>query len=82
MIFSERLLRRAEELENCITAGGIVEVQADDDAAKLLSRADSALYSARATGFNCLYQHNGTNLRQHELSRPAVSVDCQATAEA
>ena len=82
MIFSERLLRRADDLENCIVAGGIVEVQAEDDTAKLLSRADSALYSARATGFNCLYQHNGKNLRQHELDRPAASTDCEATIEA
>ncbi|NOZ41349.1 MAG: GGDEF domain-containing protein [Planctomycetes bacterium] len=69
VIFSERLLRRAENLPECVVAGGIVEVQAEDDAAKLLSRADSALYSARANGYNCLYQHNGKTLREHEIGR-------------
>ncbi len=67
VIFSERLLRRAEELPDCVAAGGIVEVQTKDDAEKLLSRADSALYSARANGYNCLYQHNGKTLREHGL---------------
>ncbi|MGI9429201.1 MAG: GGDEF domain-containing protein, partial [Bythopirellula sp.] len=82
VIFSERLLRRADELENCVVAGGIVEVQDEDDSAKLLSRADSALYSARATGFNCLYQHNGKNLRQHEVSRLTATTGCEVAAEA
>ncbi len=67
VIFSERLLQRAEELPECVVAGGIVEVRTEDDAAKLLSRADSALYSARANGYNCLYQHNGKTLREHEI---------------
>lgn len=66
VIFSERLLRRVEELPECVAAGGIVEVQAEDNAAKLLSRADSALYSARANGYSCLYQHNGKTLREHD----------------
>lgn len=68
IIFSERLLRRANELPQSVVAGGIVEVQAGDDAEKLLSRADSALYSARSTGYNCLYQHNGKSLREHEVT--------------
>ena len=66
MIFSERLMNRVDSVLNLVLAGGIVEVQKDDDEQKLLSRADSALYSARANGFSCLYQHNGKNIRPHE----------------
>ena len=75
VIFSERLLRRAEGLTDCVTAGGIVEVQAKDDAAKLLSRADSALYSARANGYNCLYQHNGKTLREYEIANETALLE-------
>ncbi|MEM8946367.1 MAG: GGDEF domain-containing protein [Planctomycetota bacterium] len=69
IIFSERLIRRAETLEQCVVAGGIVEVSSQDDSEKLLSRADSALYSARANGYNCLYKHNGRTIREHEIQR-------------
>lgn len=69
VIFSERLLKRADGLNECVVAGGIVEVGTQDDAEKLLSRADSALYSARANGYNCLYKHNGRTLREHEIER-------------
>lgn len=81
VIFSERLLRRSEVLPECVVAGGIVEVQAEDDAVKLLSRADSALYSARANGCNCLYQHNGKSLREHEIGQQALSAPCEKTEQ-
>jgi GGDEF domain-containing protein len=81
MIFSERLLHRAEKLQQCVIAGGIVEVQAEDDAEKLLSRADSALYSARAKGFSCLYQHNGRTIREHEITRPANTCEDDTTGQ-
>jgi len=74
VIFSERLLHRADTLLECVVAGGTVEVQAEDDSAKLLSRADSALYSARANGYNCLYQHNGKTLREHNFDRQAPTL--------
>ncbi len=77
VIFSERLLRRAEDLPECVVAGGIVEVQAEDDAAKLLSRADSALYSARANGYNCLFQHNGKTLREHEIGQLTETLESE-----
>ena len=62
-------------------AGGIVEVQQEDDAEKLLSRADSALYSARANGYNCLYQHNGKNLREHDLDKLTETLDVSDAVE-
>ena len=79
VIFSERLLRRAGELTRCVVSGGIVEVLADEDASKLLSRADSALYSARANGYNCLYQHNGKSIREHEISQLPESGEDEPT---
>lgn len=78
MIFSERLLRRADDLPHCVVAGGIVEVQADDDAEKLLSRADSALYSARSCGYSCLFQHNGKTIRQHEVASKTAAAEQSA----
>jgi GGDEF domain-containing protein len=65
--FSERLLRCTDHLAHSVLAIGLVEVQADDDAPKLLSRADSALYSARAQGFHSIYKHNGKTIKEHKL---------------
>ncbi len=79
VIFSERLLRRSEEMPECVAAGGIVEVQTEDNASKLLSRADSALYSARANGYNCLFQHNGKTLREHEIVKTIEAAKSSTT---
>jgi hypothetical protein len=69
-IFSQRLLDIAERELNVCVFGGIVEVQVSDTPEKLLSRADSALYSARSNGQSCLYQHTGKEIRLHEGIRP------------
>ena len=66
-IFSERLLSRVDSQAHLVLAGGIAEIQRSDHREKMLSRADSALYSARANGFSCLYQHNGQHIRPHEI---------------
>ena len=83
-IFSERLLRRANQELHCIVAGGIVEVHSRDNAQSLLSRADSALYSARSHGQSCLYQHNGKSIRAHEvdLSNAATNTSGSSSSEA
>ncbi len=65
-IFSQRLLDIAERELGLFIFGGIVEVQSGDTPEKLLSRADSALYSARSDGQSCLYQHTGKAIRPHE----------------
>lgn len=67
-VFSERLLKLVLSEISLNLYGGIVEVQSDDTTSKLLSRADSALYSARSDGKSCLYQHTGKSIRPHELS--------------
>ena len=65
-VFSERLFCKANVDLDCIIGGGIVDVQPGDSQEKLLSRADSALYSARSIGHSCLFLHNGKSLRQLE----------------
>ena len=70
-VFSERLLREATAEFSGEVDGGIVEVQSGDTSAKLLSRADSALYSARSSTSSCLFVHNGKVLRQLEGTAPA-----------
>ncbi|NOY42343.1 MAG: GGDEF domain-containing protein [Planctomycetes bacterium] len=65
-IYSERLLQQIADELGCVTGGGIVEVQADDTPQKILTRADSALYSARTNNYSCLYLHNGKTLRPHD----------------
>ena len=63
-VFSERLVDSVKAELDFDMAGGIVEVLGGEGTQKILSRADSALYSARAQGCSCLFQHNGTSLRQ------------------
>jgi hypothetical protein len=49
----------------CPVWGGLVEAAPGETPEKLLSRADSALYSARTHDDVCLYQHNGASVRRH-----------------
>ncbi len=79
-IFAGRLLERVDTELLCITDGGVVEVLFGDTPEKLLSRADSALYSARANGGNCLYQHTGKTIRPLETHR-GTGVDQHPKAE-
>jgi diguanylate cyclase len=70
-VFSGRLLHFATSNLNCVVSGGIAEVQPGDTQEKLLSRANSALYSARSNGHSCLFQHNGKVIRKLEEKPPA-----------
>jgi len=69
-IFCERLMQCVQTELNTRLAGGIVSMLEGDSSQKLLSRIDSALYSARAQGESCLFQHNGTSLRKLERDSP------------
>lgn len=64
LVFSQRFLAKAVEVLGSSVWGGVVETISVDDPERLLSRADSALYSARASGESCLYQHAGGMLRR------------------
>jgi diguanylate cyclase (GGDEF)-like protein len=70
LAFSERLLVRALADLDCPLWGGVVEAGSDESQAKLLSRADSALYSARAAGGASLFQHTGQGVRRHPVMLP------------
>jgi GGDEF domain-containing protein len=70
-IFAQRLLDVAHQELGLVVFGGIVEGQGEDTPDKLLSRADSALYSARSEGDSCLYQHTGKSIRPHD-TKPAI----------
>jgi hypothetical protein len=82
-VFSDRLRRRAsDDLANSVCCG-LTEVHDGDDSRSLLARADSALYSAKASGPNRSFVHSGTNIREHHaagLPCDAVSPAC-STAE-
>ena len=73
LVFSQRLLGQAEQELGRHVWGGVVEVGEDDTPQRLLSRADSALYSARTCGETCLFQHTGTMLRRHSLGAPQLA---------
>jgi predicted signal transduction protein with EAL and GGDEF domain len=64
-IFGDRLRKRvANELEASVCCG-LAEAQASDDSRTLLTRADSALYSAKAAGPNRQFVHTGSFIREH-----------------
>jgi diguanylate cyclase (GGDEF)-like protein len=67
--FSERLLERATADLACPVWGGVVEGAGGESADKLLSRADAALYSARAAGGATLFVHTGAGVRRHAVER-------------
>jgi diguanylate cyclase (GGDEF)-like protein len=67
LVFGDRLMRLFEVEMNCPVWGGIAEAGPGENPEKLLSRADSALYSARTNESACLFQHNGISVRRHQF---------------
>jgi len=82
-IYSERLLRKIDEELGCVAWGGIVEVQSKDNPRKILSRADSALYSARTNDWSCLYLHNGKTIKPHHeaLTRTTPQIALEESSD-
>lgn len=79
MVFCERLLRRALTDLGCPLWSGLVEVKRGEPAEKLLSRADSALYSARTQKGPSLFLHNGVAACRHmfKIDEPATEPDTE-----
>ncbi len=74
LAFAERLLVRSLAELGCPMAAGVVEAGSDESAAKLLSRADSALYSARAAGGASLFFHTGASVKRRVIDlQPPVA---------
>ena len=65
LVFAERVARLVDAEMACPLWGGLVEAMPGESPEKLLSRADSALYSARTHDEASLYQHNGSSVRRH-----------------
>jgi diguanylate cyclase (GGDEF)-like protein len=82
LAFSERLLVRATADLDCSMWGGVVEALPNESADKLLSRADSALYSARAAGESSLFQHTGAGVRRHVIDLDRLAGDASLAADA
>ena len=73
MVFAKRLRSIVERELTWTLCGGVAEAAHGDTSQTLLSRADSALYSAKANGRNCVFHHNGAVIRPSVTdSQPAA----------
>jgi diguanylate cyclase (GGDEF)-like protein len=72
--FAERMRQTIERSTSLTLSAGVATVRDGDDAKTFLTRADSALYAAKAGGRNCVFCHNG------EDSFPGQSQDITAAA--
>lgn len=70
--FSERLRQMVSEGMHFSVSCGIAQFQEGDDAKAILSRADSALYSARAAGGDKQFVHTGREIRERRDEEPAA----------
>jgi diguanylate cyclase (GGDEF)-like protein len=61
-IFSERLRQKIESETHITLSGGVTEALDGDAPDSLMTRADTALYSAKAAGRNCIYRHTGEHI--------------------
>lgn len=72
-VFGDRLRERVAAELGATLCCGVAEAIAADDSKALLARADSALYSAKATGPNRLFVHMGAQIREHRANSAAAS---------
>ncbi len=74
-VFAHRLRKRVTEDLSASICCGLTEVQTGDDSRVLLARADSALYSAKASGSNRLFVHTGSHIREDWDGIPPFAAD-------
>jgi diguanylate cyclase len=60
-LLCERLRAKVREKISVTISGGVASAQKGDTQATLLKRADSALYQAKTSGRNSVYQNDGTH---------------------
>ena len=68
--FSERVRSAIAEALEVTVSGGVATAISGDNPQSLLSRADAALYSAKAAGRNRVYQHDGAAIDPGVLPEP------------
>ncbi len=61
-VFANRVRRAIADSMTVTVSGGLAQALDGDNPRTLIARADSALYSAKAAGRNCVYRHNGSFL--------------------
>jgi diguanylate cyclase len=61
-VFAERLRAKIEEAIALTVSGGVAQAIDADTPQTLVSRADAAMYGAKAAGRNCVFQHTGTDI--------------------
>jgi diguanylate cyclase (GGDEF)-like protein len=74
--FAEQIRQLVEATQGLTVSGGLATAAAGDNAQSLLSRADAALYSAKAAGRNRIFRHTGADIepitnRRHVELEPA-----------
>jgi diguanylate cyclase (GGDEF)-like protein len=63
VIFAERVRRKVEIDLSVTISGGMAQARKEDNSNTLLSRADAALYGAKAAGRNRCYIQTGSNVK-------------------
>jgi diguanylate cyclase (GGDEF)-like protein len=80
-LFAERVRLTIERLAQVTVSGGVAVVIDEDDAKTLLTRADSALYAAKAAGRNRVFSHTGQSVLPCQTSEaPAVLSETELAA--
>jgi predicted signal transduction protein with EAL and GGDEF domain len=72
-VFASRLRNRVAQEMGQTVCCGISAAITGDDSRSLLARADSALYSAKASGRNRLFVHNGSQIREQRSNIAGAS---------
>ena len=70
-VFGQRLRKNVHDKLELAISVGVAEARDGDTLKSLLSRTDSALYSAKAGGGDAVFQHTGRHI---EMARPMKSV--------
>jgi diguanylate cyclase len=71
-VFADRMRGLVEDSLGVTISGGVSMAVESDDPHSLLSRADAALYSAKSSGRNRVFQHTGIEIEPIECSTAGV----------